>query len=56
MFRGFTTRTSRAQYYAVVLYGLHLADVAIGTYGYPSDDKTRKLSQMGQVSLMASSA
>jgi len=41
MFRGFTTRTSRAQYYAVVLYGLHLADVAIGTYGYRSDDKTR---------------
>ncbi len=41
LFRGFTTRTSRAQYYAVVLYGLHLADVAIQAYGYPADDKTR---------------
>jgi hypothetical protein len=28
LFRGFTTRTSRAQYYAVVLYGLHLAEKA----------------------------
>ena len=26
LFRGFTTRTNRAQNYAVVLYGLHLVD------------------------------
>ncbi|WP_075083651.1 hypothetical protein [Mariniblastus fucicola] len=43
LFRGFTTRTSRAQYYCVVLYGLHLAEVAIQQYGYPGDDKTRSL-------------
>ena len=41
LFRGFTTRTNRAQYYAVVLYGLHLADKAVRKYGYPGDDKTR---------------
>lgn len=41
LFRGFTTRTTRAQYYAVVLYGLHLADVAIARYRYPADDSTR---------------
>lgn len=41
LFRGFTTRTSRAQNYAVVLYGLHLADKALHKYGYPGDDETR---------------
>jgi len=41
LFPGFTTRTSRAQYYAVVLYGLHLAQRAIETYGLPADDDTR---------------
>jgi hypothetical protein len=29
LFKGFTTRTSRAQNYAVVLYGLDLADKAV---------------------------
>ncbi|WP_428261671.1 hypothetical protein [Haliangium sp.] len=43
LFPGFTTRTSRAQDYAVVLYGLHLADKAIHAYGYRSDDDTRTL-------------
>jgi len=41
LFRGFTTRTSRAQNYAVVLYGLNLADKAVHEFGYPGDDKTR---------------
>lgn len=41
LFRGFTTRTDRAQYYAVILYGLHLADKAVRKYGYPEDDGTR---------------
>ena len=41
LFRGFTTRTARAQYYAVVLYGLHLADKAVRHYGYLGDDETR---------------
>ncbi|CAN0628122.1 conserved protein of unknown function [Burkholderia multivorans] len=41
LFRGFTTRTSRAQNYAVVLYGLDLADKAIRRFGYPGDDETR---------------
>ena len=41
LFPGFTTRTDRAQYYAVVLYGLHLADKAVGQFGYPGDDETR---------------
>lgn len=41
LFPGFTTRTSRAQYYAVVLYGLHLAERAVQEYGYPGDDKMR---------------
>lgn len=36
-----TTRTSRAWYYAVVLYGLHLAEQAIATYGIPDDDTHR---------------
>ena len=37
-----TTRTSRAQYYAVVLYGLYIADLAIAARGLPADDETRK--------------
>ena len=41
LFRGFTTRTSRAQNYAVVLYGLDLADKAVRRYNYPGDDETR---------------
>ena len=41
LFQGFTTRTGRAQYYAVVLYGLNLADKAVLKYGYPGDDGTR---------------
>ena len=41
LFRGFTTRTNRAQYYPVVLYGLHLADKAVHQYGYLGDDRTR---------------
>lgn len=41
LFRGFTTRTGRAQYYAVVLYGLYLADKAVRKYGYAGDDETR---------------
>jgi hypothetical protein len=41
LFRGFTTRTSRAQYYAVVLYGLSLAETAVREYGYLGDDETR---------------
>ena len=41
LFKGFTTRTNRAQNYAVVLYGLYLAEEAIQNYGYSSDDKKR---------------
>lgn len=41
LFSKFTTRTGRAQNYAVVLYGLHLADDAIRHYGYPGDDRKR---------------
>ena len=41
LFPGFTTRTNRAQYYAVVLYGLQLAEKAIRKYNYPGDDETR---------------
>lgn len=41
LFPRFTTRTSRAQYYAVVLYGLHLADKAVHELGYSGDDDTR---------------
>jgi hypothetical protein len=37
-----TTRTGRAQYYAVVLYGLHLVERAIADYGLSADDDTRK--------------
>ncbi|MHC2672579.1 hypothetical protein ACVI1J_004742 [Bradyrhizobium diazoefficiens] len=41
LFRDLTTRTSRAQNYAVVLYGLDLADKAVRQYGYRADDETR---------------
>jgi hypothetical protein len=41
LFKGFTTRTSRAQNYAVVLYGLDLADKAVQKYEYSSNDETR---------------
>lgn len=41
LFPGFTTRTGRAQNYAVVLYGLSLADKAVRKYGYPGDDENR---------------
>jgi hypothetical protein len=41
LFPGFTTRTSRAQYYAVVLYGLHMVQRAIETYELPGDDEVR---------------
>jgi hypothetical protein len=41
LFRGFTTRTNRAQNYAVVVYGLHLAEIALRKYDYAGDDETR---------------
>lgn len=41
LFPGFTTRTGRAQYYVVILYGLHLVELAIREYGHPGDDETR---------------
>jgi hypothetical protein len=41
LFPGFTTRTSRAQYYAVVLYGLHMVQRAIETHGLAGDDEVR---------------
>jgi hypothetical protein len=41
LFRGFTTRTARAQNYVVVAYGLRLAEKAVDRYGYPGDDETR---------------
>ena len=41
LFPGFTTRTNRAQYYAVVLYGLHLVDVATKKHGYHGSTETR---------------
>ncbi len=41
LFPGFTTRTNRAQYYAVVLYGLHVVQRAIEKYGLAGDDDTR---------------
>jgi hypothetical protein len=43
LFEAFTTRTSRAQNYAVVLYGLDLAERAIRRYGLRADDETREL-------------
>ena len=36
-----TTRTDRAQYFAVVLYGLALVERALETYGERFDDDTR---------------
>jgi hypothetical protein len=41
LFRDLTTRTNRAQYYPVVLYGLRLADRAIRELNRHSDDDTR---------------
>jgi len=40
LFGSLTTRTSRAQYFAMVLYGLHLVDEAVR--GKDVDDETRK--------------
>jgi hypothetical protein len=37
-----TTRSSRAQAYAMVLYGLHLAQRALDQYGLEDDDDTRR--------------
>jgi hypothetical protein len=37
-----TTRSSRAQSYAVVLYGLQLAEKALSRYGLPDDDEIRR--------------
>lgn len=39
----FTTRTGRAQYYAVVVYGLYLAERALHEYGEQADDNTRRM-------------
>lgn len=41
LFPGFTTRTSRAQYFAVVLYGLYIVQRTIETYELAGDDETR---------------
>ena len=41
LFPSFTTRTNRAQYYAMVLYGLYLSNRAVKEYGYPGNDETR---------------
>ncbi len=41
LFEGFTTRTSRAHNYAVVLYGLHLAELACQRYDIAADDFAR---------------
>ncbi len=41
LFPRFTTRTNRAWYFAVVLYGLHLAGRAVDVYGLPGDDRRR---------------
>lgn len=37
-----TTRSSQAQYFAMVLYGLELAERALHTYGLPDDDRVRR--------------
>jgi hypothetical protein len=42
LFANLTTRTNRAQNYAVVLYGLALAEQAIAHYRLPADDETRE--------------
>lgn len=39
---GFTTRSSRAQAYAMVMYGLHLAERAVDYYGYPNTESTKR--------------
>src|SRR5687767_3618788 len=39
LFRGLTTRTSRAQNFAVVLYGLQLAQRACAEFKIPPDDE-----------------
>jgi hypothetical protein len=39
---GFTTRSTRAQAYAVVLYGLRLAERAVDEYGYANTDSTKR--------------
>lgn len=41
LFPGLTTRTGRAQNYAMVLYGLHLAEVACERYAVPASDEAR---------------
>lgn len=41
LFPALTTRTDRAQYFAVVLYGLALVERALETYGERFDDDTR---------------
>jgi hypothetical protein len=41
LFPALTTRTDRAQYFAVVLYGLSLVERALETYGERGDDETR---------------
>lgn len=41
LFPGFTTRTGRAQNYAMVLYGLHLAELACRQYDVAPSDETR---------------
>jgi hypothetical protein len=48
LFKGFTTRTSRAQNYAVVLYGLDLADKAVSKYEYPSR-RARRCGRYGRI-------
>ncbi|WP_257445909.1 hypothetical protein [Archangium lipolyticum] len=42
LFEAFTTRTSRAQNYAVVLYGLDLAERSIREQGLRADDEMRE--------------
>lgn len=42
LFGGLTTRTNRAQYFAMVLYGLDLAQRAIGEYGLADTDEIRE--------------
>lgn len=42
LFPGLTTRTGRAQAFAMVLYGLHLAERAIAEHGAPATDESRR--------------
>lgn len=37
-----TTRSGQAQYFAMVLYGLDLAERALAVYGLPDEDRTRR--------------